>query len=521
MGIHEQKRSQETTILALWGMVSLFWHGATAFTTVPAAARHRPLPPRDGQQSSRLSLRAATPTFATDQYLNQLSQIQDYYYSTAPDPQTYMETLSAFTSSETASTLMTSASEDDMWRRISMAADYPLETSATTKMTLDAAAGATAAAATGNTGGPVVDSWMMQQAAPDMTTNDALTTAPSSLLTNVAADAASTAAAADTASTATTSSAAAATSSTATEPPMDALRSQLSELATAYNFKEPAAIVTGDEADASPLAGVTQALGDFGQNSQQAWQHGREAWSTLSTNTGRIWSQATTDTPGSLPGPVLDSTRALQRGTSAVLHSPVYLVEETKNTVKLVTADLSISQLAERMGQTLAFLGKTFVLVLNVIIEAITGDTLADVVQGAQTTVQDLTQGAIASVVQTAHQIGDMTVTEALTSMAKLIALVTTVLFRILSGVLELATGKNAGEWGTLAAQTVQREAHEVVVAASATATDLSHKSLSELVAVLGHFEEQAASAVMSTATLALDSIDSTTMAVANTLASQ
>ena len=68
-----------------------------------------------------------------------------------------------------------------------------------------------------------------------------------------------------------------------------------------------------------------------------------------------------------LPGPVLDSTRVLREGTSAVLHAPVYFWEETQNNIKLITAHLSISEVAERFGQTLAYLGKMIVMVLVII----------------------------------------------------------------------------------------------------------------------------------------------------------
>eukprot|EP00977_Amphora_coffeiformis_P017754 scaffold5886_cov161-Amphora_coffeaeformis.AAC.5 len=460
--------------LVVVGMTSS-WQNVEAFTVTPkslVASWATTVP-----TSSTSSLPA---TFATENYLNGLSQIHDTTATT--DPYTYIENVYAFTAeaAETTSTLWNSAANDDMWRRIAMAAEYQMETSPLVN-TNDAAVQA-------------MDSFVQQQ--PQVVTPTML---QDMAATPVAADTATTAAAVPDMPTA-----------------VDPLKAQLADFANLYknNNNNLDATVAAEKTTKS-LSGLAQSLGEWTQSSQKEIT---EAWTTFGANTGKILRDATADTTP--PGPVLDGTRILERGTSAVMHAPVYVMEQTKAAVKLVTADLSIEQVAERMGQTLAYLGKTFILVLNVILESITGDTLADVLQGAQTTIQDLTSGAMASVVQTAHQIGDMTISEALVSMAKLIALITTVLFRILSGVLELVTGKNAGEWGALAAKAVQQEAQEVVVAASATASDLSHKSLAEVVNMLGQFEQQAATAVMQTTTLALDNMDST-MAVANTLSSQ
>jgi len=453
--IREGKHVTQVSTLALVVGILTSWNNVDAFTVTPKSLAA-------SWATVSTSSSSLPAMFATEDYLNGLSQIQD----TTTDPYTYIENVYAFTTetAETTSTLWNSVANDDMWQRIAMAADYQMETNPLPLINNEAAVEAMDA---------LVQQQQQQQVAPIMMEDMAAQT----MATPVAVDA-----------------------TTASVP----------EIAVATT-----------ERTTTPLAGFTQSLGEWSQGSQESLQGGQrelaETWSQWGANTDKILRDATSDTP---PGPLLDGTRALERGTSAILHAPTYVMEKTKDAVKLVTADLSIEEVVERMGQTLAYLGKTFVLVLNVIIESVTGDTLADVVQGAQTTILDLTSGAVASVVQTANQIGDMTISEALTSTAKLIALITTVLFRILSGVLELVTGKNAGEWGALAAQAVQQEAQEVVVAASATASDLSHKSLAEVVAMLGQFEQQAATAVMQTTTLAMEHVDST-MAVANTFSSQ
>lgn len=273
----------------------------------------------------------------------------------------------------------------------------------------------------------------------------------------------------------------------------DALRSQLSEMT-----------YSSSSASASPLTGLEQSWGEWTHASQTALQNSQKGFSQVLAGWGQSSQSALQNT-----------VQGVSDSVSVVANAPSQIAAETQAGWKLVTNDLSVSELAERMAQGVVQLGKMIVTILNIIVEAITGETVADLVAQAQTAVADLTSSAVSSVVETLRGIGEMSVADFLTSVAKLVVLVTTVLYRIFSGIVEVVSGKNIGEWGAMAVKAVEQQADQVLLAAGHAAADLSHKSITELVAMLGNLEQHVTHSVMVAATQMVDTADAS-MALAS-----
>ena len=565
-----QSSTREKNGCAWLALALLACHDTSAFQMV---APHGASLPRTIPARSQTSLHA----FATDIFLDNLSQVHysslpgpdennyyydninnNHYYSPAHEmvshnnhafvdgmnsAQTYLDNMASFGTHayyhhvvETSPALVAQAGmgtptaanmealqasfavTDDLVARIQMAADFVPTAAAMNQVWVDNPDAAAMAAAA------VADHWVESATTVAGMASPMEAAAAVPLVAEGAGNSAVTAASTTTAATTIAAMDSAATpSASSSSMETDSLRSQLSDLANSYNFDEPSTpgarapsplnafsqafgefSQTSQEALLKSQKGLSQALSSLGESSKAAWQGGQSAFTTAADSGAHVWGGAKAAVAG------VTTTAA------AVYNAPGQIAESTQKGLRTVTTDLSISQVAEGMAHGLVNLGKTIVMVLNIIIEAISGESLADVVQKAQTAATDVAVSAAASIIRTIHQIGEMTISEALTSIANLVIMVTTVLYRIFSGIVELITGRNVGEWGVMAAQSLEKEASHVMAAASSTATDLSHKSLTELVAMMGHFEQQATQTVMTTAHQVLESVDASSMALAS-----
>jgi hypothetical protein len=194
---------------------------------------------------------------------------------------------------------------------------------------------------------------------------------------------------------------------------------------------------------------------------------------------------------------------AASNALNNVNNMPQQFIQGTEKQVDFV-ATAELVDLGKAAAGVVVKVAEAILVVFNVLLEALTGMTVADVIQTAQTAVQDLVSSSTQAVAAALEQIGSMTLEEAAVSVFRVVVAVTTILFRIFSGVLELVTGKTAGEWAITAKQAVAAAAQDAMAAAAHTASDMSHKSLTELVALMGQWETDMTQTVVATAQQAL-----------------
>ena len=503
--------------LLLWGTVTLTTTMVVGFVLPQTSSRpYHSVASAVPVSFSPTALSAQN--FATDLYLAQLSSqsangVWEYadsaYYHN--DPQTYVNDM-AVVAADLQETWSSSVGNEnqEMWDRIAAAADYVPPTAATATSSAWMAAESSAPENLATTAA-VPTTVSSSDAANSVVTSSPTLVTPelsSSLIPPVTETVATV--------TATSSSSspppAIASSTGAVETNVDSLKSQLADLANSFSFDDPPSL------SSSPLQGLSQVWGDA---VSQLSQSSTDAFSQLSQSSSQALVQgqqgfvkALTNIPPPTPpstDKLWEGVQNIAQGTAAtaawVAAAPGQLVQGTQDTVKFATT-ARISDVAAAAAAVVVKVAQMILSVLNVLIEAVTGLTVADVVHTAQTAVQNMADSAVSAVVETIHQIGSMTLQEAAVSLVSLVVTVTTILFRILSGILELVTGKNAGEWALVTQQAVAQAAQDAVHAAGQTATDLSHKSLTELVGLLGQWEQDMTTTVVATARQAMESSD-------------
>ena len=183
-------------------------------------------------------------------------------------------------------------------------------------------------------------------------------------------------------------------------------------------------------------------------------------------------------------------------------------MESTKETLKLVTKEMSVAELSDRVAKGLLNLGELAVAVLNIVVEAVSGQSVVSVAKSAQETATDAIAEAVATVVVMAEKFGEMPVAQVLQTTLNLVVTISRVLFRIFNTIVEMVTGKNVKELGQVAARNFEQQTSKILEAASANADDLSRKTLHELIVMLGQFELETAEIIMKTATKAVESVE-------------
>ena len=224
----------------------------------------------------------------------------------------------------------------------------------------------------------------------------------------------------------------------------------------------------------SPLADITTVLADITENSHVALQNGQDEVTKSLTK----WVKSTQN--------ILESSNNVEAG------------------VKQFATDMSVSELSERIAQGFFSLGELVVTALNLVAESVSGKSLTVAAKSAQEAATEAIAGAVASVMTTVQKIGDFSVADVLQSMVELIILISRVVFKIFAGAIEIVSGKSVGQMGQALTDSFEKEAK----ALAATKSELSEKSLYDLVVVLGKFELEAAEAVMATATNAVRSLE-------------
>lgn len=188
-------------------------------------------------------------------------------------------------------------------------------------------------------------------------------------------------------------------------------------------------------------------------------------------------------------------------------------------TVQAVGEKITLTDLGAAVTHALANLGTFTLSILNLLIEVVSDQTLPDVVAAAQGTARGLVDGAMNAVAQTMADIGDKSVADAAQSFVALVILLAKVLFKLLNGIIHLATGKHVVEWGAVAAGALSAEANKLGAAVVDFGSELSRKSLAQLISLMFSFVDQVGTTMVASAGTTWEAVHGTT-SVLQTLSS-
>ena len=176
------------------------------------------------------------------------------------------------------------------------------------------------------------------------------------------------------------------------------------------------------------------------------------------------------------------------------------LVASASANVQAAADHISLSDLGEGTVQAAKSMGATLMVVLNALLESTAHQSLGQIVSKAQASVQGVIDGAVTSVTQTITEIGNKSVAEAAQSFVALIVFLAKLFYKLLNGVIQLATGKEMLEWAQIAGSTLATQATQLGQAAAEFAVDLSHKSLTQLLNMLAGFANAVGDALVANA---------------------
>ncbi len=165
------------------------------------------------------------------------------------------------------------------------------------------------------------------------------------------------------------------------------------------------------------------------------------------------------------------------------------ITQGASSTVKTI-GDSSLTDIASSILTGIKFMGGILIKFFDLILNQIGGTSVSKIVQSAQTSVMTVIDNASHSVTTTIHDIGNMTIQQAIQNMIALIIAVANLLLTVVNAIVKLLSGKEASEWVLAATSTANQQAHDLSLLASNTAHDLTHKSLGELSASIGSFSQ-------------------------------
>lgn len=255
------------------------------------------------------------------------------------------------------------------------------------------------------------------------------------------------------------------------------------------------ALVQGTQAAASETTKSVVKVFDLSKISESLQGAGQALQGASETFQGA--SQSLLKPLQSAGGHLFGKGSAAVEGVGGVFSSEQSQLADLGRQTLHTTGDTKLGELASGTVQGLQAFARIMLEVLNALVSATLGTPLTELVASAESQVYGVVNGAIEAVVRTVQEIGNKSVAEAAESFVALVATVVKVLFLIFSTVLKAVSGKTASQWTVDITRFVEHEAGTLTQQASVVASDLSEKSLSELVSLMGSFLESSASLVV------------------------
>jgi len=192
---------------------------------------------------------------------------------------------------------------------------------------------------------------------------------------------------------------------------------------------------------------------------------------------------------------IMASSDAIAPNNYDVVYHPIVqqMIADASSSVTRTldaVADTSVYELAQNVVTGLQAVGNFLFDVLETLLETTTGTTLAEVLTRAQASVAGVVDTAVQNALDTFKGIGQMNISDAAESLVALVTMVAKVLFALLSVIVKTTSGKGINEWALTASGMVEQKASALTAQASATAADLSQKSLNELSTMVVGFSQ-------------------------------
>ena len=169
----------------------------------------------------------------------------------------------------------------------------------------------------------------------------------------------------------------------------------------------------------------------------------------------------------------------------------VKLVEQSSEVAKQV-GDKHVNELAQGLVAGIQALGKFLMLVLDVFLKAVSGQSSADLAAGAKAYLVDVVNHAIQSVSHAVADFGNRSVVDVISSFVTIVVQVVTKMFEITNTVIGAVTGKElsvwVSEWSLKVSGYIQHESTVLMQKASAAAMNFGERSVSEIIAFLTAF---------------------------------
>lgn len=191
---------------------------------------------------------------------------------------------------------------------------------------------------------------------------------------------------------------------------------------------------------------------------------------------------------GGTQGLVNEASAALQNGAKQLAQGGVDAVngvslqaaDAAQATVK-AAGDLTPLQVAEAVGEGLIRFGSLMVSLLGFLVENVSDATLDGIVAKAMTSIDNIVQGAVDTVLDQVDQIGHLTLIEVAENLTTLVVLVSKLLWQVLNGVVSITSGKSVSDWVSTAVSVAQGEVTTLSSTIQLAADDVSHRSLTDL----------------------------------------
>jgi len=165
------------------------------------------------------------------------------------------------------------------------------------------------------------------------------------------------------------------------------------------------------------------------------------------------------------------------------------IVEGTSAAFKSM-GDASLTDFGNVVLSAIKFIGGIVVKFLDLILNAVSGTSVASILSNVQTSVTSVIDNANHAVVSTITNIGNMSVKEILQHSMALIIAIADILLKITNAIIYIISGKDGANWALQATSSVNGASSQLLAQATSTYDDVTHASLTEVAHSIGDYSQ-------------------------------
>jgi hypothetical protein len=165
----------------------------------------------------------------------------------------------------------------------------------------------------------------------------------------------------------------------------------------------------------------------------------------------------------------------------------VHIFDGTSAALRRI-GDASLSDFGNAVLYTVELTGGIVVKFLDLILNAVSGTSVASILANVQYSVTTAMDDASHAVVGTLTSIGNMSLIEVFQRILMLVIVITDVLLKIMNAILFIISGKDGAAWAIQATTSIDGASTQLLAKASSAYVDLTHTSLTELAHSIGDY---------------------------------